>query len=67
MTVEESDLPGISVDFVEGMVVENGWVSPYMARDPTRMETVFEDPLHPHDQQADLALRATCCRRSTRS
>ena len=44
MTVEEADLPGISVDFVEGMHVENGFVSPYMVRDPARMETVFEDP-----------------------
>ncbi len=26
------------------MVVENGWVSPYMVRDTERMETVFEDP-----------------------
>src|SRR3954454_14436121 len=58
VTVEESDEPGIRVDFVEGMVVENGWVSPYMVRDPERMETVFEDPLilmtnkplkHPND------------------
>jgi chaperonin GroEL len=45
VTIEESDLPGISVEFVEGMVVENGWVSPYMVRDTERMETVFEDPL----------------------
>jgi chaperonin GroEL len=44
VTIEESDVPGISVGFVEGMHVENGWVSPYMVRDRTRMETVFEDP-----------------------
>jgi chaperonin GroEL len=44
VSIEESELPGISVDFVEGMHVENGWVSPYMVRDRTRMETVFEDP-----------------------
>src|ERR1700742_62967 len=58
VTLEESDEPGIRVDFVEGMVVENGWVSPYMVRDTERMETVFEDPLilmtnkplkHPND------------------
>ena len=36
--------PGISVEFVEGMLVENGMVSPYMATDQTRMETVYEDP-----------------------
>jgi chaperonin GroEL len=44
VTIEESDLPGVGVRFVEGMHVENGWVSPYMASDRTRMETVFEDP-----------------------
>src|SRR4051812_42968176 len=45
VTIEESELSGISVEFVEGMVVENGWVSPDMVRDTERMETVFEDPL----------------------
>jgi chaperonin GroEL len=44
VTVEESATPGIEVDFVEGMVVENGFISPYMARDQQRMETVFENP-----------------------
>jgi chaperonin GroEL len=44
VTVEESAAPGIEVEFVEGMVVENGFVSPYMARDQQRMETVFENP-----------------------
>ena len=44
VTIEEMDLPGLSVDFVEGMHVENGWVSPYLVGDQARMETVFEDP-----------------------
>jgi chaperonin GroEL len=44
VTIEETELPGISVEFVEGVHVENGWVSPYLVRDETRMETVFEDP-----------------------
>src|ERR671918_978429 len=44
VTIEETDVPGISVDFVEGVHVENGWMSPYLVRDETRMETVFEDP-----------------------
>jgi chaperonin GroEL len=44
VTVEESPLPGIRVEFVEGMLVENGFISPYMAVDQTRMETVFENP-----------------------
>src|SRR5688572_22712871 len=45
VTLEESVEPGVSVTFVEGMVVENGWLSPYMVRDQHRMETVFENPL----------------------
>jgi chaperonin GroEL len=44
VTIEESATPGIEVQFVEGMVVENGFISPYMARDQQRMETVFENP-----------------------
>jgi chaperonin GroEL len=44
VTIEESDVPGITVDFVEGVTVENGWISPYMVKDRTRMETVLEDP-----------------------
>jgi chaperonin GroEL len=44
VTVEESPLPGIRVEFVEGMLVENGFISPYMAVDQTRMETVYENP-----------------------
>ena len=44
VTIEESDTPGITVDYAEGMVVENGWVTPYMVRDTERMETVFENP-----------------------
>ena len=53
-------------DFVEGMVVENGWLSPYMVRDPHRMETVFENPLVFMTNKA-LSIRTTCCRSSTRS
>jgi chaperonin GroEL len=44
VTVEETDQGGIEVDFVEGMLVENGFISPYMARDQHRMETVLENP-----------------------
>jgi chaperonin GroEL len=44
VTIEPSAVPGIEVDFSEGMVVENGFISPYMASDQRRMETVFENP-----------------------
>jgi chaperonin GroEL len=44
VTIEESAVPGIELQFGEGMVVDNGFISPYMARDQQRMETVFENP-----------------------
>jgi chaperonin GroEL len=44
VTIEETALPGIEVDFVEGLRVENGFISPYMATDQQRMETVYENP-----------------------
>ena len=36
--------PGIEVEFVEGMHVDNGHFSPYLIQDAERMETVFENP-----------------------
>ncbi len=44
VTIEETAEPGVEVSFTEGVQVENGFISPYMARDQERMETVFEDP-----------------------
>ena len=44
VTVEETSEPGVSVDFAEGVQVENGLISSYMAVDQRRMETVFENP-----------------------
>jgi chaperonin GroEL len=44
VTIEEAELPGIGVEFVEGMHVDNGHFSPYLIRDTQRMETVFDDP-----------------------
>jgi chaperonin GroEL len=44
VTIEESAMPGIDVEFVEGMHVENGHYSPYLIQDTQRMETVFDDP-----------------------
>jgi chaperonin GroEL len=44
VTVEETPEPGVSVLFSEGVQVENGFISPYMATDQRRMETVFENP-----------------------
>src|ERR1700753_122066 len=44
VTIEEADLPGIDVEFVEGMHVDNGHFSPYLVQDTHRMETAFDDP-----------------------
>jgi chaperonin GroEL len=44
VTIEEADLPGIEVEFVEGMHVDNGHFSPYLVQDTQRMETAFDDP-----------------------
>ena len=44
VTIEESERPGIEVEFVEGMHVDNGHFSPYLIQDTERMETVFDDP-----------------------
>lgn len=45
VTVEEQIPPRIDVDFAEGVQVENGFITPYFAKDQLRMETVLEDPL----------------------
>src|SRR5215469_4258933 len=44
VTIEESGMPGIEVEFVEGFHVDNGHFSPYLIQDTTRMETVFDNP-----------------------
>ena len=44
VSVEEAELPGVSVDFVEGLHVENGHLSPYLIRDRMRMQTVLDNP-----------------------
>ena len=41
--VEEGQTMGLSIDMVEGMQFDNGYISPYMATDASRMEAVFDD------------------------
>lgn len=43
--VEEGQTMGLSIDMVEGMQFDNGYISPYMVTDTARMEAVFEDAL----------------------
>ena len=44
VTVEESQSSEMSKEFVEGMQLDKGFVSPYMVTNTERMEAVFEDP-----------------------
>ncbi len=44
ITVEEGQTVGISTSVVEGMQFDNGYLSPYMVTDSTRMEAVLENP-----------------------
>jgi chaperonin GroEL len=44
ITVEEAKGMETTLDVVEGMRFDRGYISPYFVTDPTRMETVIEDP-----------------------
>jgi chaperonin GroEL len=44
VTVEESPYFGLDVTYVDGIEIDNGYISPYMVTDRERMETVFENP-----------------------
>jgi chaperonin GroEL len=45
ITVEESKGTATTLELVEGMQFDKGYISPYMVTDPERMEAVLEDPL----------------------
>ncbi len=44
ITVEESQSVGTSLEVVEGMNFDRGYISPYMITDADKMEAVFNDP-----------------------
>jgi chaperonin GroEL len=44
VTVEESPMIGMGVDFIEGFEFDNGYISPYLVTDPGRLEAVVNDP-----------------------
>ena len=45
ITVEESKGRETTLEFVEGMQFDQGYISPYFVTDPERMEAVLENPL----------------------
>jgi len=44
ITVEESKTMGTTLEVVEGMQFDRGYISPYMVTDAEKMEAVLEDP-----------------------
>jgi chaperonin GroEL len=44
VTVEESAEHGMSVDFIEGFELDNGYLSPYLVTNPASLEWIGDDP-----------------------
>ncbi len=44
ITVEESQTMGTTLEVVEGMEFDRGYISPYMVTDTEKMEAVLDDP-----------------------
>jgi chaperonin GroEL len=57
ITVEEAKSIDTSLDVVEGMQFDRGYLSPYFVTDPERMEVVLENPLILIHEQRISAMR----------
>jgi chaperonin GroEL len=44
VTVEDSPIHGMNVEFVEGFEYDNGYISPYMVTHPASLEAIIDDP-----------------------
>lgn len=45
VATEESDELGLSVDVVDGIEFDHGWISGYMVTDKEKMETAYDNPV----------------------
>ena len=53
ITVEEAKTLETSLEVVEGMQFDRGYLSPYFVTDPERMEVVLENPVDPDPREED--------------
>ena len=51
VSLEEAKGTETSLEVVEGMPFDRGYLSPYFVTDPERMEAVLEDAAHPHHEK----------------
>jgi chaperonin GroEL len=58
ISVEEAKTTETSLDVVEGMQFDRGYISPYFVTDPARMECVLENPLILLCEQKIASLKA---------
>ena len=67
ITVEEAKGTETTLEVVEGLQFDRGYLSPYFVTDPEKMEAVLEDAAHPALRGQDRQSSRTCCRCSSRS